>query len=119
VLAAACHGELVTVPDSAIARWIRGARTVVLIDGCFLSCHGRLIGGLLSQDQLVHFDALRVYQKYTDLFEIDAVPEKERQEAARQVADHVLAQLRGYGSDSSSGNAAPWSAGAAGPRIPV
>lgn len=114
-----CHGELVTVPDSAIAQWIRGARTVVLIDGCFLSCHRRLIGGLLSEDQLVHFDALRVYQKYTDLFEIDAVPEEERQEAARQVADHVLAQLRRHGSDSSSGNAAPRSAGAAGPRIPV
>ncbi len=35
-----CHGELITVPDSAIARWIKAAEKVVLIDGCFLRCHG-------------------------------------------------------------------------------
>ena len=89
-----CHGELVTVPDSAIARWIRGAEKVVLIDGCFLSCHGRIIGGLLNNDQLVQFDALDVYKKYTDVFDIDEVPQQKREEAARRVANEVLAQLR-------------------------
>jgi len=89
-----CHGELVTVPDSAIARWIRGADKVVLIDGCFLSCHGRILEGLLKEDRLVQFDALRVYKKYTDVFDIDDVPEAERKQAARQVADSVLAQFR-------------------------
>ena len=91
-----CHGELVTVPDSAIARWIRGAEKVILIDGCFLSCHGRILEGLLKKGQLVQFDALKVYRKYTDVFDIDEVPEAERKEAARQVADSVLARL-GYG----------------------
>jgi hypothetical protein len=91
-----CHGELVTVPDSAIARWIRGVEKVILIDGCFLSCHGRILEGLLKKDQLVQFDALKVYRKYTDVFDIDEVPEAERKEAARQVADSVLARL-GYG----------------------
>lgn len=90
-----CHGELVTVPDSAIAQWIRGAEKVVLIDGCFLSCHGRIIEGLLNKNQLVQFDALKVYKKYTDVFDIDEVPEEERKEAARQVADSILAKL-GY-----------------------
>ena len=88
-----CHGELVTVPDSAIARWIRTAEKVVLIDGCFLSCHGRILEGLLDGKKLAAFDALAVYRKYTDVFDIDDVPEEERKAAARQVADSVLAQL--------------------------
>ena len=29
-----CHGELMTVPDSSIARWFNRASKVVLIDGC-------------------------------------------------------------------------------------
>jgi len=92
-----CHGELVTVPDSAIAQWIHGAEKVVLIDGCFLSCHGRILEGLLEKGQLVQFDALRVYRKYTDVFDVDDVPEPERKQAARQVADSVLAQFRRNG----------------------
>ena len=112
-----CHGELVTVPDSAIAQWMRGAEKVVLIDGCFLHCHGRLIEGLLQEDQLIQFDALQVYRKYTDVFDIDAVPEQEREEAARQVANHVLAQLGCAGSKPSSRNTPQRSACAAGPGI--
>lgn len=92
-----CHGELVTVPDSAIAQWIRKAEKVVLIDGCFLGCHGRMLKGLLKHGQLIRFDALGVYKKYTDVFDIDGVAEQERQEAARRVADRVLAQLQHRG----------------------
>ncbi len=89
-----CHGELLSVPDSAMAQWVRNAKKVVLIDGCFLRCHGRIIENLLEKDRLVQFDALSVYKKYTDVFDIDDVPEAERKEAARQVADSVLASLR-------------------------
>lgn len=88
-----CHGELTTVPDSSIARWIRSADRVVLIDGCFLRCHGRILERLLDADRLVQFDALSVYKKYTDVFDVDDVPEAERRAAARQVAEHVLAVL--------------------------
>ena len=88
-----CHGELVTVPDSAIARWIRGADKVILIDGCFLNCHGRILKSLLKKDQLIQFDALKVYRKYTDVFDIDEVPEAERKKAAQLVADSVLVEL--------------------------
>ena len=92
-----CHGELMTVPDSAIAQWIRAARKVVLIDGCFLSCHGRILEGLLERGQLAYFDALTIYKKYTDVFDINEVAEAERTRAARQVADAVLAGFAAEG----------------------
>lgn len=105
-----CHGELVTVPDSAIARWIRGAEKVVLIDGCFLGCHGRILEGLLKKGRLVQFDALKVYKKYTDVFDIDDVSYAEREKAARQVADSVLAALghsRPGGTSKTGGDKCP------------
>jgi uncharacterized metal-binding protein len=94
-----CHGELMTVPDSSIARWFNTASKVVLIDGCFLRCHGRILERLLGGDKLIQFDALAVYKKYSDVFDVDDVPEVERMTTARRVADHVLACLnRGEGS---------------------
>jgi uncharacterized metal-binding protein len=92
-----CHGELVTVPDSAIAQWILGAEKVVLIDGCFLRCHGRIIEDLIAKEKLVQFDALSVYKKYTDVFDIDDVSQEERTAAARQVADSVLTSSKDGG----------------------
>lgn len=88
-----CHGEMFTVPSSAIARWMKEARKVVVIDGCFLHCHGRILKNLVAEDRIAQFDALSVYQKYNDLFDIDAVPEEERKRVARQVADRVLADM--------------------------
>jgi hypothetical protein len=89
-----CHGELLAVPHSAIAQWIKTADKVVLIDGCFLHCHGRIMKNLLGEDNLVQFDALSHYKRYTDLFDIDSVPEAERQEVAKDVADWVIASLK-------------------------
>lgn len=89
-----CHGELLAVPDSAMARWIGQAGQVVLIDGCFLRCHGRILENLLDKEQLRQFDALAVYKKYSDVFDLDAVPEDERQQVARQVADVVISVLK-------------------------
>ena len=89
-----CHGEMFTVPGSAIARWMRESEKVVLIDGCFLHCHGRVMKHLVGEDRLVVFDALSVYKKYTDIFSIEDVPEEERIQTARQVADAVISALR-------------------------
>jgi hypothetical protein len=89
-----CHGELLTVPNSAIAQWIKKSGKIVLIDGCFLRCHGRVLENLVDKDRLAQFDALSYYRKYTDHFDIDAVPEAERIAAARVVTDSVLAELR-------------------------
>ncbi len=88
-----CHGELFSVPQSALAQWIKKAEKIVLIDGCFLRCHGRILENLVGKENLVQFDALSLYGKYTDLFDIDSVPETERRETARKVANIVLAEL--------------------------
>ncbi len=90
-----CHGELFTVPASAIARWTQAAEKVVLIDGCFLRCHGRIMEKLLGPERLVQFDALSHYRKYTDVFDMDDVAEDERNEVAQGVADWVLQELEG------------------------
>lgn len=88
-----CHGELFTVPGSAIARWIKNSEKIVLIDGCFLRCHGRVLENLVGKERLAQFDALSYYKKYTEHFDLDAVPEAERKAAAKLVADKVLQEL--------------------------
>lgn len=91
--ARACHGELFTLPHADLAGWVREARKVVLIDGCPLSCHGRIAGNIIAKDRLIMVDALSIHRKYAQLMDVDAVPEEERKNAAREVADRVLADL--------------------------
>lgn len=90
-----CHGELITVPDSAISQWIRTAEKVILIDGCFLRCQGRIIENFIDEERLVQFDALSHYNRYTDIFDYEEVPEKERQAVAQSVADWIIESLGG------------------------
>jgi uncharacterized metal-binding protein len=97
-----CHGELITVPESAIARWISVAEKVVLIDGCFLRCHGRIIENLIDRQKLIQFDALSHYKKYNDIFDYDDVPEDERKEVAQSVADWVLDRLNNPSAERES-----------------
>lgn len=89
-----CHGELLTVPHSAIARWAKRADRAVVIDGCFLRCHGRAMRNLFEPGRLIEIDALSRYKRYGDIFDIDGVPEPERNEVARAVADWVLELLK-------------------------
>jgi uncharacterized metal-binding protein len=89
-----CHGELFAVPDSAMAKWTQEAENVVVIDGCFLKCHGRIVKNLLEEGRMIQFDALKHHKKYSDLFDIDDVPEAERKAVARDVADSVLSELK-------------------------
>ena len=93
-LARACHAETFFVPHSSMARWVKEARQSIMIDGCFLKCHGRALQGLVSEDRMVQFDALPFYKKYTDIFLMDDVPEDERKTVARQVADKIIAKLK-------------------------
>lgn len=106
--ARACQGEAVAVPDSAMARWVRRSEKVVVLDGCFLRCQARMMRRLLRPDQLVEIDAMAIYRKYGDLYEIDSVPEIERQAAADEVAKSVLEKLAALddsaGSDEGSCN---------------
>ncbi len=76
-----------------MAKWVKQAEKVVLIDGCFLRCHGRILENLVENPRLVQFDALSHYKKYTDRFDIDSVPEEERRQVGRNVAEWVFANL--------------------------
>lgn len=91
--ARACHAETFFVPHSAMARWVKAANHVVMIDGCFLKCHGRVLKTLIPEEKIIHIDALPLYKKYTDIFSMDDVPEEERKAVARQVADQIIRRL--------------------------
>jgi uncharacterized metal-binding protein len=88
-----CHAEVFCVPHSAMARWAKESEKAVMIDGCFLSCHGRILNNLIGEEKIIHIDALPLYKKYTDKFLMNDVPEDERKEVARQVADKILDKL--------------------------
>jgi uncharacterized metal-binding protein len=92
--ARACYAETALVPYSAMARWVKEADQVVMIDGCFLKCIGRILRNLVDEEKIVHIDALSLYKKYTNVFYIEDVPEIERNETARQVADQILRALK-------------------------
>jgi uncharacterized metal-binding protein len=90
----ACFPEAFFVPHSSMKRWVQEADQVVMIDGCFLACIGRILNNQVDQEKIIHIDALSLYHKYTDLFDMEDVPESERMETARQVADQILPILR-------------------------
>ncbi len=92
-LARACHAEAFYVPHSSMASWVRTSDKVVMIDGCFLKCHGRILKKLIPEDKVVHIDALPLYKKYTEVFLADDVREEDRKAVAREVADKIIAAL--------------------------
>jgi uncharacterized metal-binding protein len=96
-LSRACHGEAFFVPHSTMASWVRGAEKILMIDGCFLKCHGRVLNAMVGQEKVVHVDALPLYNKYTNVFSMGDVPEDDQKAAARQVADHTIARLKREG----------------------
>lgn len=80
-----------------MAQWVRDAEQVVMIHGCFLRCHGRVLDRLIGADKVEQFDALPLYKKYTDVFLMDDVPEAERKAVARQVADAIIGIVKWKG----------------------
>lgn len=93
----ACHGETFFVPHSAMASWVKSADKTIMIDGCFLKCHGRALKSLIGEEKLVQIDALPLHKKYSDVFSMDDVPEQELKAVARQVADKIMATLKQSG----------------------
>lgn len=93
-LARACHGEAFFVPHSGMAQWVRTARKTVVVDGCFLRCHGRVLDKMIAPEKVIRFEALPFYKKYTDVFLMDDVAEEERRAVAREVADRIIEKLR-------------------------
>ena len=96
-LARACHAETFFVPHSAMASWVRSAEKVVMIEGCFLKCHGRVLNQLIGDERIVHVDALPLHRKYSDVFLMDDVPEADRRVVARQVVDRITSTWRKTG----------------------
>jgi uncharacterized metal-binding protein len=90
----ACHGEAFFVLYSAMATWVRTADKVVMIDGCFLQCHGRVLKNLIRAEKVLHLDALPLYKKDIDILLMDDVPEEERKAVAREVADKIMASSK-------------------------
>jgi uncharacterized metal-binding protein len=92
--ARACHAETFVVPHSSMARWVKQADQAIMIDGCFLKCHGRILKNLIDDGKMIQIDTLPMHKKYSDIFLMDDVPEAERKAVARQVADKFIAVLK-------------------------
>jgi len=89
-----CYAEAFLVPYSSMARWTKEADKVIMIDGCFLKCVGRVLKNQIDEEKVIHIDTLPLHKKYANLFLMDDVPEAERKQVARQVADKILARLK-------------------------
>jgi uncharacterized metal-binding protein len=95
--ARSCYAETFLVPHSTMTRWVKEAPKVVMIDGCFLKCLGRVLKNFIDAEKIIHIDTLPMHKKYGDVFLYTDVPEAEREEVAAQVADRILTKLRSEG----------------------
>ncbi len=91
--ARACHAETFFVPHSGMLRWVKGADRSVMIEGCFLKCHSRVLNNLVEPERVLHIDTNPIHHKYSDIFLMDDVPEEERKATARAVADRIIQML--------------------------
>ncbi len=91
--ARSCFAETFVVPHSLMASWVKGSDKIVMIDGCFLKCMGRILNNFVNKKNIIHIDALPLHKKYGDVFLYDDVSEAERNEVAQQVADKILLLL--------------------------
>ncbi len=89
-----CFAETFLVPHSTMADWVKDADRVVMIDGCFLLCLGRILKNFIDEEKIIHIDTQPMHRKYGDVFLYTDVPEAEREEVAGQVADKILTRLR-------------------------
>ncbi len=86
----ACCGEAFYIPYSAMNRWFKEADKIVMVDGCFLKCVGRVLDNLVDRGKIIHIDALQYYNKYCDVFYMEDIPEVERNDTARYVFTQIL-----------------------------
>ncbi len=90
-----CYAEAFLVPYSSMTRWAKEADKIIMIDGCFLKCVGRILNNQVDEDKVIHIDTLPLHKKYANVFLMDDVPEAERKQVGRQVADKILTGLKG------------------------
>jgi len=88
-----CYAEAFLVPHSSMTSWLKEAEKVIVIDGCFLKCIGRVAENVVDKEKLINIDAYPLYKEHSDKFLYTDVPEESRNELAHQVADKVLKML--------------------------
>lgn len=88
-----CYAETFLVPHSSMTAWLKGAEKVVMIDGCFLKCLGRILENVIDKEKIIHINTDPLFKGYSDIFLYTDVPEKTRNELARKVADKILEKL--------------------------
>jgi uncharacterized metal-binding protein len=88
-----CHGELLTVPDSALAQWVKNAAKTIVIDGCSMKCHSRIFENILQKDKIISIDALSYHKSFADKFDIDCVSHTERENIAENAAEKIFEDL--------------------------
>ncbi len=89
-----CYAETLLVPHSTMTTWVKEAEEVVVIDGCFLRCIGRVLENVIDKEKMINIDTNPMHKKYADVFLYTDVPEDERNDVACTVADKVLEKLR-------------------------
>ena len=67
-LARACRAETFFVPPSAMASVVKASEKAIMIDGCFLKCHGRVLKGL--RKAVAREVASKIVQKLTHASEL-------------------------------------------------
>jgi uncharacterized metal-binding protein len=88
-----CYAETFLVPHSTMTTWVKGAEEVIVIDGCFLRCIGRILDQVIDKERMTSIDIYPMYREYSDTFLYTDVPEETRNKLAREVADKVLERL--------------------------
>ncbi len=73
--------------------WVKGAEKVVVIDGCFLKCIGRITGNVIDREKIIWIDTNPIHKQFSDVFLYTDVPEETRKEVSRKVADKILEKL--------------------------
>ena len=93
--ARACYAETFLVPHSSMTAWVKGAEKVVVLDGCFLKCIGRITENVIDKKKITWIDTNPIHnKKYSDIMLYTDVPEDARNDVARKVADEILDKLR-------------------------
>ncbi len=92
--ARSCYAETFLVPHSSMKRWLMEADKVVMIDGCFLKCLGRVLKNIVDEEKIIHIDSLPLHGKFGDAFLYTDIPEADRIEVAQDVADKILTMLK-------------------------
>jgi len=89
-----CYAETFLFPHSSMTTWVKEAEKVVVIDGCFLECIGRIAENVIDKEKIIWIDTNPIHKQFTETFLYTDVPEDTRQEVARDVANKILEKLR-------------------------